>query len=330
MLFEDYIIDLKNTDKIEGIINKDELLRSSIFMFNKLRKVGFNDRYIYEYDNDKMEEIMLKINPKNIASFSTYCNLMSRFLKWCMRNNHITENNYNDFININKRESYKKIKDKNIPFISYREYKQVIDDIEKIDNNATYLSALYMCLYEGIYTKRLHNLKYLRLEDIDKENNIVKLKYKDEKDNNIKISNILINKLIELGNNNKWYRNNRFGGFEVNISGLYKDSIFKIEERKERKEESSTFESTYNKKIKYINENYLGRKISAYDIFKSGIAYRVSAMAKREGVDIKKYYDDKYDKSVINNILKEELERVNFDITPDGYMRLIKDYLDMF
>lgn len=332
MLFDDYITELKNSDKIEGVEDKENLIYNSKLMFDNLIKVGFTDKYIYDYNNDKIEEIMLKLKPKNTKVLATYYTLLSRFLEWCIENNCLSENNYKDFSNIDKRKSYNKIKNKNIPMISYREYKQVIDDIERVDNNATYLSALYMCLYEGIYTKRLYSLEHLRLKDIDKVNDLVKFKYNNGKENSIKVSKELISKLIELGNNNKWYRRNRFNSFEVIISGLYEDSIFKTEERKNKNKDSKSnaFESAYNVKLKYINENYLGRKISAYDIFKSGITYRISVIAKREGVDIKNYYSDKYDKSIINNILETELKRVNLDMIPKDYMNLIRDYLDMF
>lgn len=332
MLFDDYITELKNSDKIEGVEDKENLIYNSKLMFDNLIKVGFTDKYIYDYNNDKIEEIMLKLKPKNTKVLATYYTLLSRFLEWCIENNCLSENNYKDFSNIDKRKSYNKIKNKNIPMISYREYKQVIDDIERVDNNATYLSALYMCLYEGIYTKRLYSLEHLRLKDIDKANDLVKFKYNNGKENSIKVSKELISKLIELGNNNKWYRRNRFNSFEVIISGLYEDSIFKTEERKNKNKDSKSnaFESAYNVKLKYINENYLGRKISAYDIFKSGITYRISVIAKREGVDIKNYYSDKYDKSIINNILETELKRVNLDMIPKDYMNLIRDYLDMF
>lgn len=341
MLFEKYIEELRNVKDVKelkylgNIKDVDGLINSSELLFKKLKKVGFNDKYINEYDNKKMEDIMLKLKPKNTNTLSTYYNLMLIFLKWCIKNDYLLENNYNDFISINKRKSYNKIKDKDIPFISNQEYEQIINDIEVNNDNNLYLTTLYMCLYEGIYSKNLYELKYLRVKDIDEFSNEVKLRHEDGTTSYLKISNKLIDKLIELGSINKWHRRNRSGSFEIETKGLYNDSIFKIEMRKYQDENSDTFRYCYYRRIRYINDEYLGRKISPYNIFLSGIAHRVSIMAKKEGADFRKYFnykEDNYDKVTIKKILEKELMRVNLYLNElaGEFMRIIKDYIDIF
>ena len=58
-------------------------------------------------------------------------------------------------------------------------------------------------------------------------------------------------------------------------------------------------------------------------------------MAKKEGVEFRKYFnykEDNTDKVVIKKILEKELMRVDLFLNESTgeFMRLVKDYIDMF
>lgn len=341
MLIEKYIEELKNTKDINDlkylgdIKDINSLINRSELLFKNLKKIGFNDKYINEYDNKKIENILLELKPKNTKVLAAYHSIFSKFMKWCVENNYINENDYYDFTNIDKRKSYNKIKDKDIPFISNQEYEQILNDIWINDDNNLYLTTLYMCLYEGIYSKNLYELKYLRIKDIDRFSNEIKLRHEDGTVSYLKVSNKLIDRLIQLGNINEWHRKNKNGDFEIKTTGIYDDSVFKIEMRKYQDENSDTFRHCYYRRIRYINDEYLGRKISPYNIFISGIVHRVNIMAKKEGAEFNKYFnykEDNFDKITVIKILEKELERVNLTLyeSTGEFMRLIKDYINMF
>lgn len=330
MLFEKYIEELKENEEEKVSVNP------YVVLLRRMTKLGFDDKYIYEYDVKRFIDILIGLKPKNIQTLSTYCSLILRFLEWCVRNNYITENDCQEFNNINRKELFNSVKNKVIPLITSMEYENIINDIERNDDNPLYMTTLYMCLFEGIYSKNLYELKHLRLRDIDELNNTVRLNHEDGTVSYLKISPKLIDKLIELGNSYIWYRHSksRTSYCEIKLSGLYDDSIFKIEMRNSYKDENSnTFRQCYYRRIRYINDAYLGKKVSPHDIYVSGIIQRVSVLSRKKGAEFNKYFNYKesnYDKVTITKILREELDRLNNNVTVGEFMNDIKNYINIF
>lgn len=330
MLFEKYIEELKENDKEKVSVNP------YVVLLRRITKLGFNDKYIYEYDVKRFVDILIDLKPKNIQTLSTYCSLILRFLEWCVRNNYLSENDCQEFNNINRKELFNSIKNKVIPLITNMEYESTINDIERNDDNPLYMSTLYMCLFEGIYSKNLYELKHLKLRDIDELNNTVRLNHEDGTISYLKISPKLIDKLIELGNLYIWYRpsKSKKSYCEIKLSGLYDDSIFKIEMRNGWQDENSNiFRQCYYRRIRRINDTYLGKKVSPHDIYVSGIIHRVSVLSRKKGAEFNKYFNYKennYDKVTIAKILREELKRLNDNVTVGEFMNDIKNYIYIF
>ena len=330
MLFEKYIEELKENEEEKVSVNP------YVVLLRRMTKLGFDDKYIYEYDVKRFIDILIGLKPKNIQTLSTYCSLILRFLEWCVRNNYITENDCQEFNNINRKELFNSIKNKVIPLITSMEYENTINDIEHNDDNPLYMTTLYMCLFEGIYSKNLYELKHLRLRDIDELNNTVRLNHEDGTVSYLKISPKLIDKLIELGNLYIWYRpsKSRTSYCEIKLSGLYDDSIFKTEMRNGYQDENSnTFRQCYYRRIRHINDTYLGKKVSPHDIYVSDIIHRVSVLSRKKGAEFNKYFNYKennYDKVTIAKILREELNRLNNNVTVGEFMNDIKNYIYIF
>ena len=104
MLFEKYIEELKENEEEKVSVNP------YVVLLRRMTKLGFDDKYIYEYDVKRFIDILIGLKPKNIQTLSTYCSLILRFLEWCVRNNYITENDCQEFNNINRKELFNSIK----------------------------------------------------------------------------------------------------------------------------------------------------------------------------------------------------------------------------
>ena len=75
MLFEKYIEELKENEKEKVSVNP------YVVLLRRITKLGFNDKYIYEYDVKRFVDILIDLKPKNIQTLSTYCSLILRFLE---------------------------------------------------------------------------------------------------------------------------------------------------------------------------------------------------------------------------------------------------------
>lgn len=321
-LTNEYLEYLKKENVNEATVHTFELV------LKKIKTLGFSDEYIYNFSTKKIYSILLGLDIKNVNNFKAVCTPMSSFLKWCVEEKYITQEQYEEFYNTDKRKLFMENKKTDMSLVSYEEYMSIINDIELNDKNSLYLSTMLMCVYEGIYSGKLYELIKMRREHIDEYTNSIRLFHKDGTNTTLKISPKLADNLIKLSNMNTWTRENKSGDYDIETVGMYDDSIFKIELRGEKNEES--FKHCLYRRLRMIGKEYINKKVTPLDIFKSGILYRVDFMAKKDGIELKNYFKDTRTKKEIKLLLEKELKRVYYDMPAITFMTKVKDDIELF
>ena len=138
-------------------------------------------------------------------------------------------------------------------FISHEEFKQVIHDIAMYEEfNALYYELLFRCVYEGIYSDNMSVVKNLRKSEIGDD--IVELHEDNGHSYKLKISSQLAADLKKLADITMWQRPNRYGICNVEMRGVYNDSVFKVEHRTTSSNGSYRF--AYYSKLGWITFGY--------------------------------------------------------------------------
>ena len=139
--------------------------------------------------------------------------------------------------------------------LNNEEYQRVIKDIATYEEfNALYYELLFSCIWNGIYNDDLSVIKNLRASNIG-DDGIVILEEDNGHVYKFKISEKLASDLKQLASINTWQRQNRFGICNVEMRGVYQDSVFKIENRSTASNDSYRF--TYYAKLRKIAKEYL-------------------------------------------------------------------------
>lgn len=320
------------TDEYLQYLEKENINEATIYsqkiFFKRIIKLGFTDEYIEKYSEEKIHNTLLSLNAKSMAVFSTMYSNMTSFLKWCAKEDIIKQEEYEHFQSVNKRELFNSNNGKHVSFISNMEYEAILSEMEKYDLNPLYLTTLYMCLYEGVYSSELYELIHLRRQDINQYDNTLKLSHKDGSNTILRVSHKLIKQLIELSKMDGWYRRNKSGEYSIKTTGMYEDSVFKIEVRGEVTAES--FKHCLYRRIRNINKEYIDKKILPQDVYISGIIHRleVDLDLEYEGIELKNYFTDSKIKKITKQILGEELKRINYNITPLNFMIKVKEIIE--
>ena len=132
---------------------------------------------------------------------------------------------------------------------------RVIKDIATYEEyNALYYELLFSCIWHGIYSDDLSVVKNLRKSDINDDGTIT-LNEDNGHTYKLKVPEKLAKDLKQLSNINIWQRRNRFGICNVDMRGVYSDSVFKIENRSTASNESFRF--TFYAKLRKISKEYL-------------------------------------------------------------------------
>ena len=168
-------------------------------------------------------------------------------------------------------------------------------------------------------------LKNLRGRDIT--GNIVTLHEDNGNAYTLKISTELADMLKELSHIYTWERKNRNGSFCMPTTGIYFDSCFKVEIRKNSE---YSYRFSYYRVLRKITEEYVGCQIKPFDIYISGIMYRICLKLKKEGISIADAFADENRNRVVVKVLSEELKRCNYSNETRNFRELIKGHLDIF
>ena len=294
---------------------------NTIKVVNSLKAIGQ-----YDYANctvDKLNEIILSMKPNSIRSITTICYVLGAYAKF------LKDDKLYDMIqNVDRNKLWYEAKPiASKKFISNYKFKEVYHDIGVYEEfNSFYYQMLFRCLYEGIYNDDMSVVKNLRASDI--HNNIITLKEDNGNSYDMEVSEEFAINLKELSQINTWERKNRYGVFQMQISGIHPDSCFKVESRKDASEYSYRY--TYYRILRKIAKEYLEYNLLPLQLYVSGIMYRIGLKLQDYNIDMKDAFADQNRDRIVSKIISNELLRCNCNTEVRNFREMVKGHLDIF
>lgn len=280
----------------------------------------------YDYSNctpDKLEQIILGIQPNSPKAIITICYVMSLYAKY-LDNQKL----YQMIQDMDKNKVWAKAKpNASKKFISHSLFDEVYHDIGVYEEfNSFYYQTLFRCLYEGIYNDDMSVIKNLRASDI--KGNVVELHEDDGNSYELQISNELANGLRELAMYDVWERKNRSGICHIKLSGVYSDSCFKVEFRGGSDE--SSYRYSYYRSLRKISKEYLEYNLLPLQLYVSGIMYRIGLKLNEYGISFEDAFATHNRDRVVSGIIASELSRCNCKTEVKNFRQMVKGHLDVF
>ena len=153
-----------------------------------------------------------------------------------------------------------------------------------------------------------------------------------KEDNNhvyrIKVSERLAKDLKQLATIDKWLRPNRFGLCQVDMNGVYSDSVFKVESRTTNSETSYRF--AYYSKLRKISKEYVGYSLLPLQLYTSGIMHRIKTELNKNDISLEEAFADNSRNRMAHLIISKELLRCNSNIEVGNFRELVKGHLNSF
>ena len=280
----------------------------------------------YDYSNCTpfdIENITLNLKPNSPKAITTIIYIMSLYAKHLGNKDmlHMIEDiDRNALWLLAKPNATKK-------FISNKDFENVYHEIGvHEEHNSFYIQTLFRCLYEGIYCDDMSVIKNLRASDVN--DSVVTLRDDNGNEYDITVSDRLAGDLVKLGDVDTWSRNNRYGVCSIAITGLHKDSCFKVENRKGSSEYSYRF--SYYRILRNIAKNYVGYSLLPLQLYVSGIMYRIGKMLKHHDIAIQDAFSDNNRDKIVNTIITNELTRCMCDTPVRNFREMVKGHLEVF
>lgn len=285
---------------------------------------------IENYSPMELEQVILNKKPSSPKEIITIIYILSSYAKWLQEQSIIQDDNmYQILQSFNKKLLWQKCKSTaKKKFINNEEYQRVIKDIATYEEyNALYYELLFSCIWNGLYNEDLSVIKNLRTSNIS-DDGVVILEEDNGHTYKLKIPEKLASDLKQLSNINTWQRPNRYGICNVEMRGIYPDSVFKIENRSTASNESFRF--TYYAKLRKIAKEYLDHSLLPLQLYTSGIMYRIKVELKKNGIPLEEAFADNSRNKMAHLIISKELLRCNSSIEVGNFRELVKGHLDFF
>lgn len=294
---------------------------NTIKVVNSLQAIGQ-----YDYSNctqDNLEQIILSMKPNSPKAIITICYVIGLYARY-LKNDCL----YQMVQCIDKNSIWEQAKS-NAPkkFISHDSFINVYRDIGIYEDlNAFYYQTLFKCIYEGIYSDDMSVLKNLRSSDI--KGNIVTLKEDSGHSYDFEISDELAIDLKELGYVDTWERKNRYGVFQMKITGLHQDSCFKVENRQGSSEYAYRY--SYYRMLRKISKEYLEYNLLPLQLYVSGIMYRIRLNLGKHDISLAEAFADQNRDRFISKVIGDELSRCNCNTEVRNFRQIVKGHLEVF
>ena len=315
-------------------MNNVERFIESIEVPNTLKVVKFVlrdvDVNIENYGLMELEQFILDLKPSSPKTIITITYVLGMYAKWLQEQGIVSDDNLYQMIqSLDKKLLWKKAKpNAKKKFISHEQYQRVIKDIATYEEyNALYYELLFSCIWHGIYSDDLSVIKNLRTSNID-DNGIITLQEDNGHDYKIRVPEKLAKDLKQLASINAWQRPNRFGICNVEMRGVYPDSVFKIENRSTASNESFRF--TFYAKLRKIAKEYLEYSLLPLQLYTSGVMHRIKVELEKNNIALEDAFADNSRNKMAHLIIQKELIRCNSSIEIGNFRELVKGHLDSF
>lgn len=280
----------------------------------------------YDYSDctlERVQEILLNMKPNSPRAITSICYILKLYAKF-MGN----EKLYQITLEVDRNSLWLKAKpEAGKKFISHSEFMEVYHDVGVYEDfNGFYKQTLFRCLYEGIYNDDMSVLKNLRASDV--HGHAVALRDDSGNAYELEISGELASDLIEMGSVNSWGRKNRFSSLEAETTGLYPDSCFKTEIRKDGSEYSYRY--AYYRILREIAKNYVGHSLSPLQIYVSGIVYRIELKLSEHDISLAEAFAMGNKNKLVSQIIGDELERCHYNAPVRNFREMVCGRLEDF
>ena len=312
---------------IERFLNSIESVNSQKVAKYALKDVSDN---IENYNLMELEQLILDRKPNSPKEIVTVCYILGSYSKWLQEQNIVDNDNLYQLVgSLDKKLLWKKCKpNAKKKFISEKDYQRVIKDIATYEEyNALYYELLFGCIWNGIYNDDLSVIKNLRSSKIG-DNGIITLEEDNGHVYKIRVPEKFAMDLKNLANIDNWQRPNRFGICNVEMRGVYKDSVFKVEHRTTSSNGSYRF--SYYSKLRKIAKEYLEHTLLPLQLYTSGIMYRIKTELEKNGITLEEAFSDNNRNKMAHSIISKELIRCNSGIETTNFRELVKGHLDLF
>ncbi len=315
-------------NNMERFINSIESPNSQKVIKHVFKKIETED--IENYNSMQMEQLILSASPNSPKEIITIIYVLSSYFKYLQEQDIVKDDNaYQIIQSLDKKILWKKAKPfSKKKFISYEQYQRVIKDIATYEEyNALYYELLFACIYHGIYNDDLSVIKNLRSSNIN-DDGMITLQEDNGHTYRLKVPEKLALDLKKLANINTWQRRNRFGVCNVDMRGVYSDSVFKIEHRSTASNDSYRF--TYYAKLRKIAKEYLEYSLLPLQLYTSGIMHRIKLELDKNGISLEEVFTDNNRNRMAHLITSKELMRCNSSIELGNFRELVKGHLESF
>lgn len=312
---------------IERFIESIESSNSKKVAKYALKNVDDN---IENYNLMELEQFILDRRPSSQKEIVTVFYILGSYSKWLQEQNLIDNDNlYQVIQSIDKKLLWKKCKpNAKKKFISNEEYQRTIKDIAMYEEyNALYYELLFGCIWNGVYSEDLSVIKNLRGADIN-DDGMIMLHEDNGHSYRLKVPEKFAKDLKQLATINVWQRPNRFGICNVEMRGVYPDSVFKVEHRTTASNGSYRF--SYYSKLRKIAQNYLEHSLLPLQLFASGLMYRIKTELEKNDISLEEAFADNSRNKMAHLIIQKELIRCNSSIETTNFRELVKGHLESF
>ncbi len=315
---------MNNIERYIGAIESPNSQKVAKFV---LKNVNDN---IENYNLMELEQFILDRKPSSPKEIVTVCYILGAYSKWLNEQGIVDNDNLYQIVNsLDKKLLWKKSKpNAKKKFINNKEYQRVIKDIATYEEyNALYYELLFSCIWNGIYSDDLSVIKNLRTSNIG-DDGVVILEEDNGHSYKFRIPEKLASDLKQLANINSWQRPNRYGICNVDMRGVYPDSVFKIENRSTASNESFRF--TFYAKLRKIAKEYLEHSLLPLQLYTSGVMHRIKVELKKNGISLEEAFADNSRNKMAHLIIQKELIRCNSSVEIGNFRELVKGHLDLF
>lgn len=287
------------------------------------------DINIENFSPMELEQFILDLKPNSPKTIITITYVLGLYAKWLQKEGIVENDNLYQMIqSIDKKLLWLKAKPfAKKKFLSYEQYQRVIHEIGVYEDfNSLYYEVLFKSIYEGIYSDDLSVIKNLKRSDID--GNIVTLHEDSGYSYRLKISEKLSSELKQLADIDVWERRNRFGVCQVDMRGIHKDSVFKIEDRKTASKTS--FKFSYYARLRKIAKEYLEYGLLPLQLYVSGIMHRIKLELEKNNITLEEAFAENSRNKMAHLIIEKELVRCNSNIEIGNFREMVKGHLESF
>lgn len=288
------------------------------------------DINIENFSPMELEQFILDLKPNSPKTIITITYVLGLYAKWLQEEGIINNDNLYQIVqSLDKKLLWLKAKpNAKKKFISHEQYKIITKDIATYEeHNALYYELLFSCIYHGIYNDDLSVIKNLRSSNISNDGTVF-LQEDNGHNYKFKIPNRLAKDLKQLADINTWNRPNRFGICNVDMRGVYPDSVFKIESRNTASDGSYRF--SYYAKLRKISKEYVGYGLLPLQLYTSGIMHRIKFELEKNYMSLEDAFSDNNRNKMAHLIISKELIRCNSGIELGNFREMVKGHLDSF